>query len=74
MNSFEINDSQQYSSVHFLLKSSWLSSSKMNTSSDVCGSVKVLTTRIQKVDLLAVHVRARIFLRFIMNNGTVFAN
>ena len=56
-NSFKVKISDQDSGVALLLERGWGFASEVATSSDICGSIEVLTSRIEEINLIWVHLQ-----------------
>lgn len=69
--SLEVKGAHQDSGVGFLLKWSWGLSTEVATSSDIGGTIKVLASGVQKVDLIWIQFKSSFFGWLVMDDSSV---
>lgn len=68
---FQIQCAKKHSGVGFSLEGGWLTTAKVGRSSDVGSAVQVLTTGVEKVDLIVVEFQGSALFWLVVNNGAI---
>jgi len=72
--SFQVEGTHKYTSVAALLEFCWWLSSKVSASCYISSSIKILTSRVQKVDLVVIQRLSNLLSWSIMNNSSIRTN